>query len=137
MTNDISFDNASKMLESLMAPPKDRRNITKIAPVMIDVLGAMREMVPFYRRCDGVSEHLDEMLDLCRAIVFGGDSAPQGWTQQAVSSRGLYITQYPVYAALDHLSQRSNVSVPRLKQTTHVNLTIPGGRPNTPAQEDH
>lgn len=128
MTAVIPFDVTSRMLERLISPPQDRRNIITIAPVIANVLGVMREMALSYSRCEEVFAHLDEMIELCHAIELGADSVPSEWIPKMAFSRGSYITEHPVYAALDHLSQRSTRSLPRVVLLAHVILSVYAGR---------
>ncbi|SNC59442.1 hypothetical protein SAMN04487881_0057 [Marinobacter sp. es.048] len=129
MTMRSSVADAPQMLENLIQPPPDRRFITQIAPVIAKILGVMREMPLSDYGLDDISGCLDEMTKLCQAIELGEELVPSAWTEKPVFSRGSYITDYPLYAALDHFSRRSEYSPARVVLAAHVILSIYMGRP--------
>lgn len=130
-----SVADAPQMLEYLIQPPPDRRSITQVAPVAAKILGVMREMPLSDYGLDEISGRLDEMIQLCQAIELGEESVPSTWTEKTVFSRGSYITDYPLYAALDHLSRRSEYSLARVVLAAHVILSIYMGRPVSAEEE--
>lgn len=124
-----STADASQVLEKLIQPPTDRRNIRRVATVMAKVLCVMREITLSELGLDEVSNHLDAMIELCTVIERGGEEVPSTWTAQLGFPRGAYITEYPIYAALDRLPQGSACTFARVVLAAHVILAIYAGRP--------
>lgn len=123
----------SQMLEMLIQPPKDRRNITIIAPVIAKVLCVMREIPLSEMGLDEVSNHLDAMIELCQVIERGSanEKVPATWTERSGFRRGAYITEYPIYAALDRMPKDSDCTFARVVLAAHVILAIYAGRPGS------
>lgn len=129
MSNTQSFSGASDLLEILFQPPPDRRYITRVAPLMAEVLGAMRAMPLPSWGLGELPERLDSMIELCRIIERGEAGIPIAWRGVQDFTRGSFITEHPVYAALEDMSKRTDYSSARVVLAAHIIVSVYAGRP--------
>lgn len=124
-----SFIEASHLLERLIQPPPDRRYITRIAPLIAEILDVIRTMPLLSWGLGELSGRLGSMIELCGVLERDDADVPASWLGTQDFSRGLFITEYPVYAALEHLSKRTNYSLARVVLVAHIMVSVYTGRP--------
>ncbi len=126
----------SRVLHGLIHPPQDCRSITKVAPLAAEILDVMRSMPLPLLGLGDLAGRLDSMIELCKVIERAGTDMPAEWHEKTGFPRGSFITEYPVYAALEHVSKRANYSVARVVLSAHVVLAVYLGQPKPPASGD-
>lgn len=123
------FNKASQQLEALIQPRPDRENMPRIALVTAEILEVMRLMPLGSWGLGELSENLTLMIDLCRTIEQGHADMPTTWQEKTKLPRGSFFTEYPVYAALNHVSNHTGYSFARVVLAAHVILSVYAGRP--------